>query len=452
MKTKLLATASAVVLGLASFAATANDTIGYVPAAEWQIYSWHNWSYEFTDVENNTAETSSDQESQKIRNNAANLGFKASIDTGLSTGGQAVKANFQCEQFMQFGGEFGGVGPAWCNRNSKISISGAFGEVMWGNWLTPYNVVHAAWIDPYWDADFTSHTSLMGTINKFDYSGPGSGPSIGAGSVGANGFNKRQDSLVQYLSPNFNGFAFRVATTTHDMGDEEVATATSGATKLDPRLTEFGATFNKPLANGDNFWMAVSYSMHDEWAAVDFNCDDSDDTGARISAQYIHQWGGGGSTAIAAMYEELEYDWDDCGFMVDTDDDGMVDTLGAISTFVSTGTLGATDLELEKDTWMVSLNHQFGNGWAVRGTYLDADEYDCGVSDGCDTDNDTDASSISLGVDFTTSGGTMFALKYVEVDNEDNSRYDTGFWAAGDGSLSAGSDSEVWGVSITQAF
>ena len=447
MKTKLLATASALVLGLASVVATAdtgNDTIGYVPAAEWQIYSWHNWTYEFTDVENNTALTSDDQESQKIRNNAANLGFKASIDTGLTAGGAPVKANFQCEQFMQFGGEFGGVGPAWCNRNSKISLSGAWGEIMWGNWLTPYNEMVAGWIDPYWDADFTSHTSLMGTINNFDYTGPGAGPAAGAGGIGANGFNKRQDSLVQYWSPNFNGLAFRVATTTHDLGDEEVG-ATTGPEKLDPRLTEAGITYTHALANGDNIWLATTYSQHDEWAAVDFQCSDSDDTGYRFAAQYVKQWAGGGSTAIAGMWENIEYDWEDCA------GPGAVGAgAGGVASFVSTGLAGAPNLELEKDTWLISINHAFGNGWGIRGTYLDADEFDCDA--GCVTDDDTDATSYSLGIDYTTPGGTMLAVKYATVDNEDNSRYDTGFWAAGDGTLSPGSDVDVWGLSITQAF
>ena len=438
MKTKLLATA--LVLSLASTAANAADNLAAGGgAADWQIYSWQNWSYEFTDVENNTAITGDDQESQKIRNNAAHIGFQGSVSTGLSAGGQEVKANFKCEQFMQFGGEFGGVGPAWCNRNSKISLSGAFGEIMWGNWLTPYNEVVAGWIDPYWDADFTSHTALMGTINNFDYTGPGAGPSAGGMSIGSNGFNKRQDSLVQYWSPNFNGLTFRVATTTHDMGDEEIVDSNGNPEKLDPRLLEAGVAYTHDLANGDNIWLASTYSQHSEWAALDFNCSDSDDTGMRFAGKYTHQWGGGGSTGIAAMWENIEYDWDDC-------------VAGGIAAFVTTGGAGATNLDLEKDTWMVSINHAFGNGWGLRGTYLDADEFDCGVSDGCTTEDDTDASSFSVGVDYTTSGGTMFALKYAEVDNEANSRYDTGFWAAGDGTLSPGSDAEVWGVSITQGF
>ena len=310
MKTKLLATALA--LGLASTAANAADNLAAGGgAADWQIYSWQNWTYEFSDVEDSTAVTGSDREQQRIRNNAAHIGFQASIDTGLAAGGEAVKANFKCEQFMHFGGSDGGN---WCNRNSKISLSGAWGEIMWGNWLTPYNEVVAGWIDPYWDADFTSHTAIMGTINSGDYIGPGTNPSTGSESIGNNGFNKRQSGLVQYWSPSFGGLNFRVATTTGDQGDTEVTDAV-GTTKLDPRLLEAGVSFTHDLANGDNVWLAATYSQHSEWAAVDFNCSDSDDTGMRLAGKFTHQWGGGGSTAIAAMYEQLEYDWDDCEVM-----------------------------------------------------------------------------------------------------------------------------------------
>ena len=34
-----------------------------------------------------------------MNNEAANIGFAASIDTGMSVAGTPLKANFQCEQF-----------------------------------------------------------------------------------------------------------------------------------------------------------------------------------------------------------------------------------------------------------------------------------------------------------------------------------------------------------------
>ncbi|MDW3096004.1 MAG: porin [Gammaproteobacteria bacterium] len=430
MKIKLLGTALA--LGLASTAATAAGTIGS-SAADWQIYSWQNWTYEFTDVDDTTAVTGDDQKQQRLRNNAAHIGMRGSVETGLSMGGQAVKTNFQCEQFMFFGN---GDGGDWCNRNSKISVSGAFGEIMWGNWLTPYNEVVAGHIDPYWDADFTSHTALMGTINSFDYTGPGTNPSAGSGAGFNNGFNKRQSTLVQYWSPSMGGLHFRVATSNGDQGDTEVTSAT-GPEKLDPRLWEAGVSYTSTLSSGDAFWLAATYSKHDEWAAVDFNCSDSDDTGYRLAGNFTKQWGGGASTRIAAMWENLEYDWEDCAV--------------SLASMVSVDN-GSSNLKLEKDTWLVSFTHAFGNGFDIRGTYMDAGEFDCDVTDGCSTEDDTDATAITGGIGYTTPGGTMFTLKYAHVDNEDNSRYDTGFWSADDGGIPNGADSTVWGIGITAGF
>ncbi len=435
MKIKLLGTALA--LGLASTAVTAGGTIGN-GASDWQIYSWQNWTYEFSDVDNiSPTGKSRHRKQQRIRNNAAHIGFKSSIDTGLSMGGQAVKTNFQCEQFMNFGS---GDGGDWCDRNSKISISGAFGEVMWGNWLTPYNEVVAGWIDPYWDADFTSHTALMGTINSGDYASPGTNPSSdapAAGKIVNNGFNKRQSGLVQYWSPDLGGLHFRVATTAGDQGDTDVATSTGNTSTHDPRLWEAGISYTTDLTSGDNVWMAATFSRHDDWAAVDYSCSDSEDTGYRLAGKFTHQWGGGSSTAIAAMWENIEYEWDDCA-------------KGGIASFVSVGLDKATNLKLNKDTWLASFTHGFGNGWDIRGTYMDSGEFDCSTSGGCSTKDHTDATSYNLGFGYTTPGGTMYALKYAHVNNETNARYDTGFYNAG--VTAKGGDSSVLGVSITAGF
>ena len=89
------------------------------------------------------------------------------IDTGVSVGGQAVKANFQCEQFT-FHNRFNGASD-FCNRNSKIGLSGVWGEIMFGQWLLPHNEMVAQWVDPFYDAGATSHTSIMGNIGNQDF-------------------------------------------------------------------------------------------------------------------------------------------------------------------------------------------------------------------------------------------------------------------------------------------
>ena len=167
MKTKLLGTALALSVAAAPAVVLAEGGVsGGNANSSWTIYGWQNWSYEWVGVdEGNGAE--GDRDLSRISNNAANIGFAASIDTGLSMGGEAIKANFRCEQFT-FHNRFGGSGffgfNDFCNRNSKISLSGAFGEFMIGQWLLPHNEMVAAWVDPFYDAGADSHTSIMGSV------------------------------------------------------------------------------------------------------------------------------------------------------------------------------------------------------------------------------------------------------------------------------------------------
>ena len=150
MKTKLLGTALA--LTLASTAATAGGVGGGNANSSWTIYGWQNWSWEHISVDTSSIDPADagerDRDFSRINNNAANIGFAATLPTGLSMGGQDINVNFQCEQFT-FHNRFTGTG--FCNRNSKISLSGAFGEIMFGQWLLPYNEMVAQWVDPFYD-------------------------------------------------------------------------------------------------------------------------------------------------------------------------------------------------------------------------------------------------------------------------------------------------------------
>ena len=130
MKTKLIGAALALGLAampLASFAAEPTGSVGGGNAnSNWTIYGWQNWSYEFIDSENYYG-PNDDRDISRISNNAANIGFSADIDTGVSVAGTAVKATFRCEQFT-FHNRFVGSGffgfNDFCNRNSKIGLAG----------------------------------------------------------------------------------------------------------------------------------------------------------------------------------------------------------------------------------------------------------------------------------------------------------------------------------------
>lgn len=439
MKTKLLGTALAFGLAAAPFAATAGGVSGGNANSDWTIYGWQNWSYELVNMDDVNA--GSDRDFDRINNNAANIGFSASIDTGMSMGGQSIKANFQCEQFTYHNRL---TSSGLCNRNSKISLSGAFGEIMFGQWLLPFNEMVAQWVDPFYDAGDDSHTSIMGSVGygTLFYNGghfftPGGSIFDYDAFIATNaGFNRRQEEIIQYFSPNMNGFTFRIATTSRANSDSLVIDSNGNADEVDPRIWSMGVAYEKTLSSGDNVWFALTYEKHDEWSAFDAACSDSDDDAWRIAGRYIKQWGNGMFTRVSAMWETLEYEWDDC-------------SLGTLLSGNPALGADANNLELEKDSWMISGIQNFGNGFDVRFSYMDGDEFDC---DTCATDDDTDATAFNIGVYYTMPAGTELRLTYSEVDNEDNADY--GFGISGTGGFDGvvGNDLDMIALGIVQWF
>ena len=122
MKTKLSGAVLALSLAVAPFAATAAGVSGGNANSNWTIYGWQNWSWEHISADVASKDPADngqrDRDFSRINNNAANIGFSASLPTGFSMGGEKINVNFQCEQFT-FHNRFTGTG--FCNRNSKIS-------------------------------------------------------------------------------------------------------------------------------------------------------------------------------------------------------------------------------------------------------------------------------------------------------------------------------------------
>ena len=415
---KQLVKASALALSLvAASAAHAGGVAGGNANSNWTIYGWQNWSLE--SVDNDARDTT------RINANAANIGFSAAVDTGMMVGGEAMMVNFRCEQFT-FHNRNSGYNDL-CNRNSKISLSGSFGEIMFGQWLLPYNEMVAQWVDPFYDAGADSHTSLMGNIgygNQFFYNG-----SFGQ----SDSFNRRQEEVIQYFSPNMNGVTFRIATTNANQsgaGEEVTVEAQNEITELDPRIWSMGVAYETTLASGDNVWLAATYQSHDEWSAVTYDCSDSDDKSYRLAGRYIKQWGNGQSTQVSAMWETLEYDWENCA--------NLPSEMQNVSS-------SPYDLDVERDAFMVSAKQVFGNGFDMRFSYMDADELEV---DGSDL-NDSDAKAYNIGMFYTMPAGTELRLTYSKVDNESNSNYDFGINGS---SAAVGDDVKMWAVGIVQWF
>ena len=468
MSKKLMHSALALMLTAAPLSAIA----GMGAEENINIYGWQNWSYEFIDAD--AAPGGSDREYDRLSNNAANIGFMAHMDTGID----GLQVGFRCEQFTYWGRNNQYTG--WCNRNSKISLRHeTLGEIMFGQWLLPYNEIVAGWIDPFYDAGATSSSSIMGNIGG---NAPGAGGQITSAfyngsfekaddfsrAYGALTFNRRQEGVVQYVWPNTSamadqsrdGFQFRVAVTQGSDTDATISADPNVAdpANIDPRIWSTGVSWQQNLANGGQVWLAAAYEEHEDTSINDIadsagapfaspdaslaaTCDDSTDEAYRLAGRYIHDWGNGQRTQLGAMYEELEYDADGCDFGRAASGDDDPGTAAS-----------AAWTDVERDAWMVSGKHSFGNGFDFRFSYMDADEWDCGEVTACtsDQENDTDAIAYNLGLFYTMPAGTELRLTYSEVDNEDNAGYDFGI--NGFSGVAVGEDVEMIGVGIVHWF
>ena len=490
-------------IGLAMTAMPFTNASADAHGETFNIYGWQNWSYEYVEAdrtfENNNyfiRGADDEREFDRIQGNAANIGFMAHMDTGI----EGLQVGFRCEQFT-FHNRFTSSG--WCNRNSKISLRHeTMGEIMLGQWLLPYNEIVAQWVDPFYDAGADSHTSIMGNIGfgGVFYNGGtfplGTGTDFSYEGLYALSFNRRQDEIIQYVWPNTSamasqtrdGFQFRFAMTTgvNDEAHLDRLNAFTGVDgpdgyndpywsiggtdgfrdspyTLDPRIWSTGVSYQHNIGS-NQIWVALAYEKHEDITALELSrpidfpaesygaatfCNDSDDDAYRIAGRYKHDWGNGQSTWIAAMFEQLEYDASNCQIRRESD-----------GTFQDHRTLWD---DVERDSFMISGKHTFGNGFDVRFSYMDADELECPggicgepgfygeysgfgqVTPGTRnttaqgeaqfqarqtgntfSDNNTDAQAYNIGLFYTMPAGTELRLTYSQVDNEDNAGYDFG--------------------------
>ena len=438
------------------------------------IYGWQNHSWEMVDVQGG-------REFDRIQSNAGNIGFAASVDTGMN----GIMVNFRCEQFTYFN-HFGG-GTGWCNRNSKIGLSHpTAGEIMFATWLLPYNEGVAQWVDPFYDAGADSHTSIMGSVGAhtifyntgdFDQQSSASGPAHGSDATAASasgefnyavagydtGFNRRQENIIQYWSPNWNGFVFRFAATA---GNRDETTAYGGS-EIDPIIRSSSLAYeNGPL------WLAVTWQDHEDWTAQSIGCDvdndpetpathcmmGSDAESFRLAGRYIMDMGGGASFQVSAMFESLEYEFrgtEDIRESMAAFGYGNFNTYMGARTNASGAAipmtnLGAGNIKFERDAWMVSGKIKFGGPLDMRFSYMDADdlEVSCGA---CRGDwEETAADAFNVGLFYTMPAGTELRVTYSEVNNDNQGTYGQGI--SGTGLGTAGVEVEMFAVGIVHWF
>ena len=405
------------------------------------IYGWQNHTYEVM-----TQETAAGVETDttQIQGNAGNIGFLGFVDTGI----EGLKVTWRCETFTYLN-DYAGTG-GWCNRNSKVGISGSMGEIMFANWLLPYNEMVAGWVDPWYDAGSASHTNIMGSVgegtifyNLGDF-GSQTFASYSAYDGYYNmGFNRRQEEIIQYMGSS-GKFSYRFAMTADNQSDA-ANQRTGRGSKLDPVIYSMGVAYTD-----GPFWGAVTYQKHEEWAAAKLTGDrgatmsDSDAESYRIAGRYIADLGNGASLTLSAMFENVEYE------LKDTTTPGAAMTaFGFGDKYVGGDANG--DVTFDRDAFLVSGKYAPGGNFDFRFMYAEADDLDVSVTGTLTTDssNNSGADTTLLGVFYALGDSTELNVSYIEVSNDANGNYGTGISAKGAGD---GGDVEIIQFGILTMF
>ena len=384
------------------------------------IYGWQNHTYEIVE----SGADGSQIDRTMINGNAGNIGFLGFVDTGI----EGLKVTWRCEQFTYMN-DYAGTG-GWCNRNSKVGISGSFGEIMFANWLLPYNEMVAGWVDPWYDAGSASHTNIMGSVGAYtifynlgDFGSQTFVSYSAYGGIYNMGFNRRQEEILQYMGSS-GKVSYRFAMTADNKTD--ASNGRSGNSNLDPVIYSMGIAYSD-----GPFWGAVTYQKHEEWAAAKLDggtMSDSEAESYRIAARYIHDLGGGASLTLSAMWENIEYEFKNV-----TSPGSALQDFGYASSVFDGGTAD-TDVSFDRDAFLVSGKYAPGGNFDFRFMYAEADELDVDAT-GLTTDMSagTGADTTLFGVFYALGDSTELNVSYIEVENDDFAAYGTGISAIGSG-------------------
>ena len=454
----------------APMAAQAEQKEGY------NIFGWQSYAWEFVDVDGDAGHPFT-QKFNRIASTASSISFAASVDTGY----HGVMANFQCGQWT-FLNQHSGRG--LCTAESKVGFSHAdWGDIAFATWLLPFFELRI-WMDPFYGVGDDGHSSIMGSVGGqtvfyspggFDMSSIGAGPDTGfngaeldlsVGGVDAS-LNRRQESIVQYMSPNWSGFMLRFAFTPGLRND----TVALGGHRIDPMIMSGQLTYsNGPM------WLGLGWQNHDDWTADKIGCPNSGFNPAlpsspfnpatthcmresnadayRLAARYTFDMGDGASAQLGVMWEDLEYELEGTGDIRATM--GGFGYGANFNTYMASAdgtptTLGGGDVTFGREAFQVTGKIKFGGPLDFRFSYMDADdlEMECAM---CSGDwQDTAADSVSVGLVYTLPAGTEMRMTYTEVNNDANGTYNLGISGAGLFST-RGRDIEMFAIGFAQGF
>jgi len=401
----------------------------------------------------------------------SNIGFRGTEDLG-----NGLSAWFQLEMSTTLGAPSGtpdganhGNAPTW--RNTAVGLrSNTWGTVSVGMWDTPFNLMAVATSNANGriaNATTGQQANLLGTtfIGQGAWSAQNESAACNASTgnsansclnAGMN-FDRRQKQLLQWWSPNWNGFEARVAYAAVGANDG-VTGDNRAAGAIKPTIWDLSATYtNGPLAAGYSYsnqkdllaYAAASNATimgggtgTGSWAigsvlpgaAVAANqVSSSKGTGHRLGGKYAFALGGGNSIGVGAMWESLKW------------------TIGY------GGTVAGDLTELKKTAWRLQANYTTGNHFFAfdytRANDLKGNIVSTVANPRGFDGSATGARSYQLAYNYMMSKRTSITAYYTQVTNDTNAVYG-GIVFAGfsNASMGSGADPKYYGVTVRHAF
>jgi predicted porin len=297
----------------------------------------------------------------RVEDQSSYLGVRGTEDLG---GG--LKAIYQLE--TQFRPDSNNT--TFANRNSGVGLQGGWGTIMAGRWDMPFKTSTIA-IDPYGDL------------------------TIGGITAGANdkgNFDVRQQNVIQYWSPNWGGFNFRLA-----YGANEGKTTTANP-------EAYGASLNY---NKGPLYLAYAYEEHKN--------------------------GNGGLTTVTPNYKE------DGNAIIGSYQFGPV-KIGAL-------------YEEFKKTNMTKQKAWMANAVWTIGKHDLSVQYTDSQDGGLNTlTTQPECQVIAVGWQYNFSKRTFFLTQYAKSDNNATSNCKGGGFQAGATGVPAGADAEGFSLGLRHVF
>jgi len=193
-----------------------------------------------------------------VYSQSSRLGFR-----GEESLGGGLRAWFQAENGIYADGRTNNpLAGAFGSRNTGIGLTGGWGTIMTGMWDSPYKVAIGGITGMAVVGGLPGHNGP--TLGNGDTTGTNpnqncdnitnaiGSPFCGQGEAGATQFHRRLSNVVQYWSPKFGGFDFRVAMT----ANEEKAT-NAASINNNPRLWSANGTYS-----AGPWYATIAYEQH----------------------------------------------------------------------------------------------------------------------------------------------------------------------------------------------